>query len=105
VSVREWDYALEHGTARFLDYLVPGRGGREVGPERVPEEIVVVARARGSSIEITNTGQRWRGGDELIVLTRADEAEAVGTLDTLHEATGGARRAVVTEGSGQAGSR
>ena len=105
VSVREWDYALEHGGARFLDYLVPGRGGREVGPERVPDGIIVVARARGSSIEITNTGQRWRGGDELIVLTRAEEAEAIGTLDTLHEATGGARRAVTTEGSGQAGSR
>jgi hypothetical protein len=42
-----------------------------------------VARARADSIEVTNAEQRWRAGDEVIVLSLLSDVETLARLEEI----------------------
>jgi hypothetical protein len=84
VDVREWEYALEHGEARVVTYLVPlDWGGRPLPAIAVPPEIVILARVHGKSIELAQSELTWQRDDQAVVLSRASEQETARLLDAV----------------------
>jgi NhaP-type Na+/H+ or K+/H+ antiporter len=84
VDVREWEYALEHGDARVVTYLVPlDWGGRSLRTIAIPSDVVVLARAHGRSIEVAHSELTWRRDDEALVLSRISAEETARLLDGL----------------------
>jgi NhaP-type Na+/H+ or K+/H+ antiporter len=82
VDVREWEYALEHGEAQVVKYLVPlDWGGYALRTLVVPDDVVVLARVNGGSLEVAQPELVWQRGDEAVVLSRVSTAEAVVLLD------------------------
>ena len=80
VDVREWEYALDRGEAHLMTYLVPlDWAGRSLASLSIADEIVVVARVRGQSLELAHSEVVWQRGDSAAVLSRVrrDEAEAM----------------------------
>jgi NhaP-type Na+/H+ or K+/H+ antiporter len=84
VDVREWEHALEHGEAHLLTYLVPlDWGGYPLRSIAVPDEVIVLARARGGSLEIAHPDLVWQRDDEAIVLGRGPADAAAAALDAV----------------------
>ncbi|MFN2565655.1 MAG: cation:proton antiporter [Gemmatimonadaceae bacterium] len=82
VDVREWEHALEHGEAHLVTYLVPlDWGGHALHAIAIPDNLVVLARVRGGSLEVAHSELVWQRDDEAIVLTRAPRDETVALLD------------------------
>ena len=84
LDVRDWEIAIARGEAHFLKYYViePARGRGEV-PRRISQlandDVVVLARARGGSVQVATSGLTWEPGDVLVVLTRLgdDQTSAI----------------------------
>lgn len=83
IDVRAWDEALARGEADFVVYTVPAGADGDLRPAALPAEMIAMARHRGQSVEVTNAEQRWQGGDELILLSRFREQEAISALDAI----------------------
>jgi Trk K+ transport system NAD-binding subunit len=82
VDVREWEYALEHGEAQIVRYLVPlDWAGHALRTLPIPGDVVVLARVSGGSLELAQPELVWQRGDEAMVLSRVDVEEAVVLLD------------------------
>jgi NhaP-type Na+/H+ or K+/H+ antiporter len=72
VDVREWEHALEHDEARIVNYLVPlDWSGHPMRALSVPDDVVVLARVQGGSLELAHPEMIWQRGDQAIVLSRA----------------------------------
>jgi NhaP-type Na+/H+ or K+/H+ antiporter len=95
MDVREWEYALGHGDAQVMKYLVPlDWSGHALRTFPMPDDVVVLARARGGSVELAQSDLVWQRGDEAVVLSRVSAEEATVVLDRIEpgrqqaEATG-----------------
>lgn len=85
LDVREWDYALEMGDAAFVNYTVPaGAHTERLTPAVLPETVVVIARVRADSIEISHAQLDWRAGDQLLVLGQSGPDVTTALLDEVH---------------------
>jgi NhaP-type Na+/H+ or K+/H+ antiporter len=84
IDVREWEYALEHGKAQIVTYLIPlDWSGHALRTLPMPDEVVVLARARGGSVELAQSDLVWQRGDEAVVLSRITAEEAIVVLDRI----------------------
>jgi Trk K+ transport system NAD-binding subunit len=82
IDVREWEHALEHGEAQLVTYPVPlDWGGHTLRTFSFPQDLVVVARIRGGSLEVAHSELAWQRDDEAVVLSRARREETVAVLD------------------------
>jgi NhaP-type Na+/H+ or K+/H+ antiporter len=82
VDVREWEYALERGEAHVVTYLVPlDWAGRALPSLAIPEELVVLARTHGESLELAHSEVVWQRGDHAVVLSRVGRDRAEAMLD------------------------
>jgi NhaP-type Na+/H+ or K+/H+ antiporter len=82
VDVREWEYALEHREARVVKYLVPlDWSGHALRTLAIPDDVVVLARVRGGSLELAQPELIWQRGDEAVVLSRVRGGDAETLLD------------------------
>lgn len=84
VDVREWEYALEHNDAHVINYPVPlDWAGRALPALALPDELVVIARVRGQSVELAYSEIVWQRGDEAVVLSRSGPERAAAMLDAV----------------------
>jgi Trk K+ transport system NAD-binding subunit len=97
IDVRAWDEALEHGEVSLVVYRVPPGASSRLSPAGLPELFIAVARARADSIEVTNAEQRWRAGDEVIVLSLLSDVETVARLEESAIGGGSARTAATVQ--------
>ncbi|MDQ3951150.1 MAG: cation:proton antiporter, partial [Gemmatimonadota bacterium] len=82
VDVRDWEYALEHGEAQIVQYLVPlDWAGHALRALAMPDVVVVLARVNSGSLELAQPELVWQRGDEAVVLSRVSAEEAVVVLD------------------------
>jgi NhaP-type Na+/H+ or K+/H+ antiporter len=82
MDVREWEYAIEHGDARVIQYLVPlDWSGHALHSLIFPDDVVVLARVRNGSLELAQPDLVWQRGDEAAVLSRVRAEDAVLLLD------------------------
>jgi NhaP-type Na+/H+ or K+/H+ antiporter/Trk K+ transport system NAD-binding subunit len=82
MEVREWEYALEHGEARVVKYLVPlDWSGHALHALPIPDDVVVLARVRGASLELAQPELVWQRGDEAVVLARVGGEGTEAVLD------------------------
>jgi Trk K+ transport system NAD-binding subunit len=82
MDVREWEYAIEHGEAQIVQYLVPlDWSGRPLRTLAMPDDVVVLARLRGGSLELAQPELVWQRGDEAVVLSRVSAGDAAILLD------------------------
>jgi NhaP-type Na+/H+ or K+/H+ antiporter len=92
VDVREWEYALEHGAARVVTYLVPlDWSGHALRTLVVPDDVVVLARIHGGSLELAQPELIWQRGDEAVVLSRGNSGDAATLLDQIVPGRAGAQ--------------
>ncbi len=49
----------------------------------MPPEVVILARARGKSIEVAHSELTWRRDDEAVVLSRVSDEETAARLDAI----------------------
>jgi voltage-gated potassium channel Kch len=80
VDVRAWDVSLDEGTARFVRHTVPADGGT-TRPTDLPSEVVAVGRVRGGVAEVVTADATWRGGDELVQLSRLPESATARVME------------------------
>jgi hypothetical protein len=66
-----------------IAYRVPSGASSDLSPAGLPQPFIAVARARGDSIEVTNAEQRWRAGDEVIVLSLLNDVETLARLEEI----------------------
>jgi hypothetical protein len=89
MDVREWEHALEHGEAQVVTYLVPlDWGGHTLRTIAIPEDLVVVGRVRGGSMEVAHSELVWQRDDEAVVLSRVGRERAVALLDGVEPGKG-----------------
>jgi NhaP-type Na+/H+ or K+/H+ antiporter len=91
MDVREWEYALEHGEAQVVKYLVPlDWNGHALRTLVMPDDAVVLARMHGGSLELAQPDLIWQRGDEAAVLTRVSAGDATTLLDRVAPGRAGA---------------
>jgi NhaP-type Na+/H+ or K+/H+ antiporter len=84
VDVREWEYALEHGEAQVITYLIPlDWSGRALRTLAVTDDLVMLARVHDGSLEIAHPELTWQRGDEAVVLSRIAPDAATALLDAI----------------------
>jgi NhaP-type Na+/H+ and K+/H+ antiporter len=81
IDVRAWDHALERGEVAFVTYRIPSGASGNLKPSKLPDAMIAIARVRDGSVEVTHAEQRWRAGDEVILLSRFNEAQTVEALN------------------------
>jgi NhaP-type Na+/H+ or K+/H+ antiporter len=82
VDVREWEYAIEHGAAQIVQYLVPvDWTGHAMRSLTMPDDVVVLARVHAGSVELAQSELVWQRGDEAVVLSRVGGSDATTLLD------------------------
>ena len=82
IDVRGWEHALEHGEARFFDHTIGmGWTSRALRTIKLPDGLVPIARARGSSVEVSHPDQTWERGDVVAFLSRLPVDAARALLD------------------------
>jgi NhaP-type Na+/H+ or K+/H+ antiporter/Trk K+ transport system NAD-binding subunit len=82
LDVREWEYALEHGKGKIFTYPVPlDWTGHALRSLPIPDDLVVLARVRGGSLELAQPELIWQRGDEALVLSRVSAENLAQLLD------------------------
>jgi hypothetical protein len=77
--VRGWEIAIDRGEAHFVHCPVPApTNSRPATVRRIadlPSDVVILASARGGSVEVATAQLTWEVGDVLVVLTRLSDVE------------------------------
>jgi Trk K+ transport system NAD-binding subunit len=79
LDVRGWEIAIDRGEAHFVHCPVPApTNSRPATVRRIadlPSDVVILASARGGSVEVATAQLTWEVGDLLVVLTRLGDVE------------------------------
>jgi NhaP-type Na+/H+ or K+/H+ antiporter len=79
LDVRGWEIAIDRGEAHFVHCPVPApTNSRPATVRRIadlPSDVVLLARARGGSVEVATALFTWEVGDVLVVLSRLSDVE------------------------------
>ena len=82
LDVRAWEHDLERGDARFVTYAVSNSWtGQPLHLLSLPDGVIAVARIRDGSVEVASPEQVWQRGDEVVLLSRANQSETQALLD------------------------